>query len=112
VAIAVEALSNGKSSVFLRILAPAQNRDEQLVPDVVLTARVNSVSGLGQLITGAGLLLIITWWAHHVRSDRRKASAARHLARHPSSRPDPSDAAPAHEGEVSPDAAASSLPHS
>jgi hypothetical protein len=106
----VEALSNGKSSVFLRIYAPAENRDVELAPEVVLTARVNSLAGLGQLITGAGLLLIITWWAHHTRSNRRKTIAARHQSRHPASRREPLPDAPA--GEVSPDAAASSLPPS
>jgi hypothetical protein len=142
VVFAVEALSNGKSSVFLRILAPARNVDVQLVPEVVLTARVNSFAGLGQLITGVGLLLVISWWVHHVRSDRRKAGAARHQSRHPAARlgagsttalatatttgatdtidttgaTDTTDAATsgtaAGRAEVSPDAAASSLPHS
>jgi hypothetical protein len=115
VGVDVEALSNGKSSVFLRIYAPAENREVQLVPEVVLTARVNSFAGLGQLITGAGLLLVITWWAHHARSSRRKTAAARYQSHHPTARREPSGAsaapvAPA--GEVSPDAAASSLPPS
>ena len=115
VGVDVEALSNGKSSVFLRIYAPAENREVQLVPEVVLTARVNSFAGLGQLITGAGLLLVITWWAHHARSSRRKTAAARYQSHHPTARREPSGAsvAPvAPEGEVSPDAAASSLPPS
>ncbi len=106
----VEALSNGKSSVFLRIYAPAENRDVELVPEVVLTARVNSLAGLGQLITGAGLLLVVTWWAHHARSNRRKAFATRYQSRHPSGRREPQAVTPG--GEVSPDAAASSLPPS
>ena len=133
----VEALSNGKSSVFLRIYAPAENRDVELVPEVVLTARVNSFAGLGQLITGAGLLLVLSWWAHHARSNRRTALAARRQSRHPSSHraaPIDTDATcttsatsatsssdtestgptsrPAPRAEVSPDAAASSLPPS
>ena len=115
VGVDVEALSNGKSSVFLRIYAPAENREVQLVPEVVLTARVNSFAGLGQLITGAGLLLVITWWAHHARSSRRKTVAARYQSHHPTARREPSgaSAAPvAPEGEVSPDAAASSVPPS
>jgi hypothetical protein len=119
-----EALSNGKSSVFLRIFAPAQNRELELVPEVVLTARVNSLAGVGQLATGAGLLLVLAWWAHHTRTSRRKAVAQRHSSRHPSARTPagptgaetpagrttPSE--PASIGEVSPDAAATSLPPS
>ncbi len=118
VVVDVEALSNGKSSVFLRIYAPAENREVQLVPEVVLTARVNSFAGLGQLITGAGLLLVVTWWVHHARSSRRKTAAARHQSRHPANHRDPSVTSAATvmpiapDGEVSPDAAASSLPPS
>lgn len=112
VVVDVEALSNGKSSVFLRIYAPAENREVQLVPEVVLTARVNSFAGLGQLITGAGLLLVVTWWAHHARSSRRKSAAARHQSHHPAARREQAPAPVAPEGEVSPDAAASSLPPS
>lgn len=103
------ALSNGKSSVFLRIYAPAENRNVELVPEVVLTARVTSLAGLGQLITGAGMLLVLTWWAHHVRTSRRKAAAAKNVSRHPAAR---REAPVAPDGEVSPDAAASSLPPS
>ncbi len=124
VVIEVEALSNGKSSVFLRVYAPAENRTVQLAPEVVLTARVSSFAGLGQLITGAGLLLVMSWWAHHARSNRRKALAARHQARHPTGHrevasPQTADAADAAGAaltdevvEISPDAAASSLPPS
>jgi hypothetical protein len=78
-----EALSNGKSSVFLRVFAPAQNIELELTPEVVLTARVTSLAGLGQLITGAGLLLIITWWIHHARRTRRRQHASTNQARHP-----------------------------
>lgn len=123
-----EALSNGKSSVFLRIFAPGQNRDVELVPEVVLTARVNSLAGVGQLATGAGLLLVLAWWAHHTRTSRRKVLAQRNVSRHPSASTSAAAAAaastsvsagpsrqppePAPMGEVSPDAAATSLPPS
>ena len=115
-----EALSNGKSSVFLRLYAPALNRDVELAPEIVLTARVNSLAGLGQLLSGAGALLVLTWWAHHTRAHRRKQAASRHASRHPSSRrsddvaPGSSSDATAAGGraEISPDAAATSLPPS
>jgi hypothetical protein len=60
VQVRADALSNGKSSVFLRVYSPASD-DVVVVPEVPLTARVNSLAGLGQLLTGAGLLLIVSW---------------------------------------------------
>ena len=73
-----EALSNGKSSVFLRVYSPAESSDIELMPEVVLTARVSSLAGLGQLLTGAGLLLLLTWWGRHWQQTRRKRIAADH----------------------------------
>jgi hypothetical protein len=103
------ALSNGKSSVFLRVYAPAQNSDVQLIPETVLTARVSSLAGVGQLLTGVGLLLLLTWWARHWQQTRRKRIAAGNQGRHPSSNGAPAEAEP---DELAPDAAASSLPPS
>ena len=79
------ALSNGKSSVFLRVYTPYQDSDIQLMPEVVLTARVSSLAGLGQLLTGAFLLLLLAWWGRHWQQTRRKRIAADHAGRHPSS---------------------------
>lgn len=84
VEVRADALSNGKSSVFLRVYPPATD-DLQVVPEVPLTARVNSLAGLGQLLTGAGLLLIASWWVHNWRRSRRQSQAAHHLAHHPAS---------------------------
>ena len=110
VVVRAEALSNGKSSVFLRIFTPGGEGDVQVVPEVVLTARVTSFAGIGQLITGAGLLLIVTWWANHVRRSRRSQQAERHQSRHPASRRvTASVGAP---GATSPDAAAAAAPPS
>jgi hypothetical protein len=103
------ALSNGKSSVFLRVYTP--NADVFLVPEVVLTARVTSFAGAGQLVTGAALLLVLTWWVRHWRQARRKQLASQNAGRHPAG------AAAERRGagtsdELSPDAAASTLPPS
>lgn len=112
-----EALSNGTSGVFLRVYVPAENRDVQIVDETVLTARVNSFAGLGQLVTGAGLLLVLTWWVRHWRQSRRSQLSARNLDRHPSARgvARATDGAAAtgaaSPGELAPDAA-SSLPPS
>lgn len=102
--------------MFLRLYAPALNRDVALAPEIVLTTRVNSLAGLGQLLSGAGALLVLTWWARHTRTNRRKQAASRIASRHPSSRR-PNDTAadtPTETvgAEISPDAAATSLPPS
>ena len=125
-----EALSNGKSSVFLRVYTPTENSDIQLMPEVVLTARVSSLAGVGQLLTGAFLLLLIAWWGRHWQQSRRKRIAADNIDRHPSNGTQPIDdgdavAVPADDAsadggppddqpaeELAPDAAASSLPPS
>jgi hypothetical protein len=85
--------------------------DVFLVPEVVLTARVTSFAGAGQLVTGAALLLVLTWWVRHWRQARRKQLASQNVGRHPAG------AAAERRGagtsdELSPDAAASTLPPS
>lgn len=77
-----EARSNGQSSVFLRVFPPAP--DSSLVaPEVVLTARVNSLAGVGQLLMGAGLLVVLAWWFRHWRDSRRRALTDEVAGRHP-----------------------------
>jgi hypothetical protein len=121
VQVRAEALSNGKSSVFLRVYAPATD-DVLLVPEVPLTARVNSLAGLGKFLTGAGLLLIVSWWAHNWRRSRRTLQSAHHIGRHPASNGNGSDNGNGNgngdapgivtETDLAPDAAASSVPPS
>ena len=56
---------------------------------VVLTAHVNALTGLGQVITGGALLVLGSWWFGHFRRRRRQrlarprraASVARHACR-------------------------------
>lgn len=105
-----EALSNGTSSVFIRVFTPAGPSEESLVPEVVLTARVTSFAGVAQLITVAAVLLIIAWWARHWRRARRTKLAAQHAHHHPAL----AVRRPTGDGsnELSPDAAASTLPPS
>jgi uncharacterized membrane protein len=88
----VEARSNGTSSVEVELLTPSL---EQTVDGpVVLTARVNALTGLGQVITGGAVLVLVSWWFGHFRRARRKR--LNHAAQR-------RDAAPV--DEVSPDAA-------
>lgn len=81
VTIRVRTRSNGTSQVILRIFTP--NTDTQLGDDVILTAQVRALSGLGQLVTGAGLLVLLTWWVRHWRIARRKRRTDAVSSRHP-----------------------------
>jgi hypothetical protein len=82
VRVRAEARSNGKSSVFLRVFTPAQP-GRQVVPEVVLTARANSLAGVGQLLLGAGVLVVMAWWLRHWRAARRRSLADEVAPRHP-----------------------------
>ena len=57
--------------------------DVHLAPPVPLTASVNALSGLGNLVTGAALLVLLTWWGRHVRTVRRRRRTAAAAERHP-----------------------------
>jgi hypothetical protein len=76
VKVRAQALSNGRSSVFLRVYTPAENSETQVMTEVVLTAQVRSLAGIGQLVTGALLLLLLAWWGRHWQQARRKRAAA------------------------------------
>ena len=78
-----ESKSNGTSQVIVRILTPT---GAQIVPDIALTAQVRALTGLGPLITGAGLLVLLTWWARHWRLSRRRDGASATSTRHPAVR--------------------------
>ena len=73
VPVPVIARSNGVFPVLVELLTPAGN---QLTEPVELTARVNSLAGLGRVATvGAGFVLI-TWWYTHLRRKRNKERAS------------------------------------
>jgi hypothetical protein len=107
VAIPIEARSNGRFPVTLQVFTPTG--DVELAQPVPLTASVNALAGLGNLVTGAALLVLLTWWIRHMRRSRRQRAAAAAAGRHPVSgvegaaNPDP---------DLSPDAATSTLPPS
>lgn len=75
VPIEMEARSYGTSSATLQVLTP--DGTTALVAPVTLTARVNALTGMGNLITGALLLVVLTWWARHLRKNRRARLAAK-----------------------------------
>ena len=47
---------------------------------IQLSARVSALAGLGQLVTGTAVLILIAWWAAHVRRNRRNESMGKHPA--------------------------------
>ncbi len=104
VMVRVEARSNGKHAVSLEVYTP--DGGMRLGPSVPLTLSVNALSGLGNLVTGAFALVLLTWWMRHVRQNRRTRATSRTAERHPvnGTRTEP----PA----LSPDAEASTLPPS
>ena len=81
VEIPIEVRSNGRFPVTLEVLT--SDCVVQLAPPVLLTARVTSISGLANLLTGAFLLVLITWWARHVRQNRRRRATQRSSMNHP-----------------------------
>ena len=74
VVIPVEARSNGTSSLEVAVLTPVFG--QEIGDPVVLTARVNALTGLGQVVTGAAILVLLSWWYGHFRR-RRRARLAR-----------------------------------
>jgi hypothetical protein len=81
ITVKVNALSNGKFPITLRLLTPYGA--SELAPPVPLTATVNALSGLGKLVTGVLALLVLAWWARSWRSTVRKRKAAPAIDRHP-----------------------------
>jgi len=83
--IPVIARSNGRFPVTLQMFTPEGGIS--VSPISTLTARVNALAGLGQLVTGVALLLLMSWWVSHFRRQHhhRRSAEARLSQRHPSS---------------------------
>ncbi len=56
------------------MLTPAL--EQPVIEPVVLTARVNALTGLGQVVTGGAILVLVSWWFTHFRRSRRRRLAA------------------------------------
>ena len=84
VEIPVTAKSNGRFPVTLQLLTP--NGDVTVGAPATFSARVNALAGLGQLFTGNALLLLLSWWIHHLRREhqRRQSESFDSAGRHPS----------------------------
>lgn len=81
VRVPIEARANGTFPVTLEVLTPDGAR--ALAPPVGLTATVNAISGLGNLITGALALVLLSWWLRNARRQRRQRAASAAARRHP-----------------------------
>ena len=49
---------------------------------IQMTARVSALAGLGQVVTGAAILILLSWWVSHWRAKRRGDSVKNHPAVH------------------------------
>jgi hypothetical protein len=72
--IAVRTRSNGRSPASLDVFTP--QGDIQIGERVDLTARVTSLAGVGNLVTGVAILMLLTWWFRHWRRNRRPEPTA------------------------------------
>jgi hypothetical protein len=77
----VSARANGTVRVSLDVLSPTG--EMPLMETVTLHANVNRLTGLAQVITGAGLLILLTWWVRNMRRGRRASRSAAAKADHP-----------------------------
>ena len=84
VEIPVTAKSNGRFPVTLQLFTPLG--DIAVGSPAKFSARVNALAGLGQLFTGIALLLLLSWWIHHLRREhqRRQFESDDSAGRHPS----------------------------
>ncbi|GDX34044.1 hypothetical protein LBMAG16_08750 [Actinomycetes bacterium] len=72
----VVALSNGLFPVEIRIFTA--DGLSQLGKKIEVSARVNAIAGLGQVVSGVALLLLLTWWVAHIRRRHRKQISKNH----------------------------------
>jgi len=82
--IPVVARSNGRFPVSVQIFTP--DGSTSLTAPVTITVESSALTGKGQLVTGAFIVILASWWFHHWRRNRqRKRATAAGLAqqRHP-----------------------------
>lgn len=70
VIVPVRARANGTSLVTVEILTPV---DQPITEPVMVTSRVNALTGLGQVLTGGFVIVLLTWWFAHWRARRRSS---------------------------------------
>ena len=72
--IEVSAIGTGTFPILVEILSPTGTR---LGPEVTLTARSNSVTGLGRSVAVGLVLVLLSWWLSHLRRARSERVALR-----------------------------------
>jgi hypothetical protein len=85
--------------VVVELLTPAGT---PIIEPVELTARVNTLTGLGRLFTVGALLVLATWWFSYFRRrrvERRKNGISDSQERHPTVVADPRPAHDADDGQ-------------
>lgn len=85
VAVPVVARTNGSFPVSLDVLSP--DGGLALINTLYLKARVSALTGVAQLLTGGGLLMLLAWWGRNVRRGRRSKHSAAGRSNHPVVRP-------------------------
>lgn len=83
----IEARTNGRSPVSVQLFTP--DGAAMLTAPQQFTVQATALTGLGQVVTGAFVLILITWWIQHARLARRRArsvQAANSAERHPTRR--------------------------
>lgn len=68
--IPVETRASGTFPLVVQILTPIG--DAEVAPATQLTVQVSAFSGLGIVLIVGLLLVLATWWVHHVRAQRRR----------------------------------------
>ena len=84
VQIPVTARTNGSFDVTLDVLTPTGLYN--VTDSVRLHASINALTGLPQVITGAGLLILMTWWVRNLRRSRRQRRIIGGRTEHPAAR--------------------------
>ncbi|MEO8364381.1 MAG: DUF6049 family protein [Ilumatobacteraceae bacterium] len=78
IVVPVVARANGTFPIEVVLHTP--DGATQVGKRIQLSARVSALAGLGQLVTGTAVLILIAWWAAHVRRKRRLESMGKHPA--------------------------------
>jgi hypothetical protein len=65
--------TNGRFPIALRVYTPEGN--QQVLPMVTITARVNALAGFGQAVSAGVLLILLAWWWSHRRKARMEGAS-------------------------------------
>ena len=74
----VVARANGRFPVDVTFTSP--DGAHKIGQTIRVGARVTAISGLGQLVTGAAMLILATWWVAHWRARKRRDAVEKHPA--------------------------------